>query len=78
MAAFRQILTTRLRFFGLRIFLTRVTNLRLSLQLWDTQSGAIVWEGSGEGTMAGEDVRDVLIPFGDIAKTLWEEILKNL
>jgi hypothetical protein len=75
MAEFRQALDTRLRFFGLRVFQTRITNLRLSLQLWDTRSGEIVWESSGEGTMAGEDVRDVLIPFGDITQRLWSDIL---
>jgi len=77
MAEFRQALDTRLRFFGLRIFQTRITNLRLSLQLWDTRSGEIVWESSGEGTMAGEDVRDVLIPFGVITQRLWSDILKD-
>ena len=77
MAEFRQALDTRLRFFGLRVFQTRITNLRLSLQLWDTRSGEIVWESSGEGTMAGEDVRDVLIPFGDITQKLWSNILTD-
>jgi hypothetical protein len=77
MAEFRQALDTRLRFFGLRVFQTRITNLRLSFQLWDTRSGEIVWESSGEGTMAGEDVRDVLIPFGDITQRLWSDILKD-
>ncbi len=78
MAEFQQTLISRLRFFGLRVFQTRITNLRLSLQLWDARTGEIVWESSGEGTMAGEDVRDVLIPFGDIAETLWKDILLNL
>ncbi len=77
MAEFRQTLLTRLRFFGLRVFQTRITNLRLSLQIWDARTGEIVWESSGEGTMAGEDVRDVLIPFGDITQKLWTNILSD-
>ena len=77
MAEFRQALDTRLRFFGLRVFQTRITNLRLSLQLWDARSGEILWESSGEGTMAGEDIRDVLIPFGDITQKLWTNILSD-
>ena len=40
-------------------------------------SGEIVWESSGEGTMAGEDVRDVLIPFGVITQRLWSNILTD-
>ena len=27
--------------------------------------------------MAGEDVRDVLIPFGDITQRLWSDILTD-
>ena len=30
----------------------RVTTLRLWLQLWDSQTGHIVWESSGEVTVA--------------------------
>lgn len=78
LAAFRQYMDDRLRFFGLRVFQTRVTTLRLSLQIWDAHTGEIVWESSGEGTMAAEDVRDVMIPFEDITQKLWIKILSNL
>jgi len=78
LGSFRQYMEDRLRFFGLRIFQTRVTTLRLSLQIWDAHTGEIVWESSGEGTMAAEDVRDVMIPFEDIAKKLWLKILSDL
>jgi len=78
LAAFRQYMDDRLRFFGLRVFQTRVTILRLSLQIWDAQTGEIVWESSGEGTMAAEDVRDVMIPFEEIAQKLWIKILSDL
>ena len=37
---------------GIKLVRNRVTTLRLWLQLWDTQSGHIVWESSGEGTTA--------------------------
>jgi hypothetical protein len=68
----------RFRFFGLRVFQTRVTILRLSLQIWDAYTGEIVWESSGEGTMAAEDVRDVMIPFEEITQKLWIKILADL
>ena len=35
---------------GIKLVRNRVTTLRLWLQLWDTQTGHIVWESSGEGT----------------------------
>ena len=78
LAAFRQYMEDRLRFFGLRVLQTRVTTLRLSLQIWDAHTGEIVWESSGEGTMAAEDVRDVMIPFEDITQKLWIKILSDL
>ena len=37
---------------GIKLVRNRVTTLRLWLQLWDTQTGHMVWELSGEGTTA--------------------------
>lgn len=42
LAAFRQFMEDRFRFFGLRVFQTRVTTLRLSLQIYDAHTGEIV------------------------------------
>lgn len=33
---------------GIRIFDTKLASIRLSWQIWDSQSGAIAWEGSDE------------------------------
>ena len=37
---------------GIKLVRNRMTTLRLWLQLWDSQTGHIVWESSGEGTTA--------------------------
>jgi hypothetical protein len=37
---------------GIKLLRNRVTTLRLWLQLWDAQTGHIVWESSGEVTTA--------------------------
>lgn len=37
---------------GLKLLRNRVTTLRLWLQLWDTQTGHIVWESAGEITVS--------------------------
>jgi hypothetical protein len=37
---------------GIKLVRNRVTTLRLWLQLWDSQTGHIVWESSGEATTA--------------------------
>jgi len=67
MAAFNQFTSGRLSVFGLRLFHTRISTLRLSAQLWDTRTGELVWESSGEGTIAIEDMREFRIPFEAIA-----------
>ncbi len=78
LASFSQTMSGRLSFLGLRILQTRITTLRLTLQLWDTQTGNIVWESSGEATLAGEDIREFRIPFDEIARGLWSHMLDNL
>lgn len=78
LASFSQSMSGRFSFFGLRVLQTRVTMLRLSLQLWDTRTGDIVWEASGEATLAGEDVREFRIPFDEIARRLWTHMLDDL
>ena len=78
LASFSQSMSSRLSIFGLRILQTRVTALRLTLQLWDTRTGEIVWESSGEATLAGEDVRESRIPFDEIARRLWSHMLDDL
>ncbi len=78
MGTFRQMMSGRLSLFGFRLFQTRTSLLRPTIQLWDTRTGRIAWESSGEATLAAEDVREVRIPFEDIAEHLWERLLKGL
>ncbi len=78
MASFSQSMAGRFSFFGVRLLQTRISMLRLSVQLWDTQTGEIVWEGSGEATLANEDIREFRIPFEEIARRLWQKILQDL
>jgi hypothetical protein len=78
LAWFSQSMSGRLSILGLRILQTRVTALRLTLQLWDTRTGVILWESSGEATLAGEDIRESRIPFDEIARRLWSHMLDDL
>ena len=77
-ASFTQSMSGRLAVLGLRLIQTRVTFLRLTLQLWDTRTGEIISESSGEATLAAEDVRESRIPFDDIARRLWSHMLDDL
>jgi hypothetical protein len=78
LASFTQSMSSRLSILGLRILQTRVTFLRLTLQLWDTRTGEIIWESSGEATLAAEDVREARISFDEIALRLWSHMLDDL
>jgi hypothetical protein len=75
---FSQDTATRFSFLGIRFLQTRSSSLRVFAQIWDVSSGAIVWEGSSSATVAGEDVREKPIPFEEVAKRAWEELLKKL
>jgi hypothetical protein len=52
LAQFDQAIVDKFEAIGIKLLRNRVTTLRLWLQLWDSQSGYIVWESSGEVTTA--------------------------
>lgn len=56
LASFTQTMYDRWTFpgFGVVISQTRQSNLRLSVQLWDTKTGELVWASMAEGTMQSE------------------------
>jgi hypothetical protein len=56
LAAFTQIMYDRWTFpaFGVVISQTRQSNLRVSVEFWDTLTGELVWASMAEGTMQSE------------------------
>ncbi len=70
--------STRFSVLGIRFLETRSSTLRVFAQIWDTQSGNIVWEASSEVTLAGEDVRAKPISFEEVATRAWAELIKQL
>ena len=52
LAQFEEEILDKFEAAGIKLVRNRVTTLRLWLQLWDSQTGHIVWESSGEGTTA--------------------------
>jgi len=70
--------STRFSVFGIRFLGTRASTLRVFAQIWDASSGAIVWEGSSEVTLAGEDLREKPISFEEVATRAWQALLKQL
>jgi hypothetical protein len=51
-AEFNEEILDKFEWAGIKLLRNRVTTLRLWLQLWDSQTGHIVWESSGEVTVA--------------------------
>ena len=56
LASFTQIMYDRWTFpaFGVVISQTRQSNLRVSVELWDAKTGALLWASTAEGTMQSE------------------------
>jgi hypothetical protein len=71
LAQFEEEILDKFEAAGIKLVRNRVTTLRLWLQLWDSQTGHIVWESSGEGTTASV----LLSPTQTVAL---EEIAKKL
>ncbi len=52
LAQFEESIIDKFEAVGIKLLRNRVTTLRLWLQLWDSETGHIVWESSGEVTTA--------------------------
>jgi len=52
--------------------------LRVFLQLWDSQSGAIVWEGYEEMDYAYDTYSEKGVMFYDIARAMAENMFANI
>jgi hypothetical protein len=57
---------------------SRVSTLRLWLQLWDTRTGRMLWESAGEARVTSELLRpDRTVPFDETAQKLWERMIRE-
>ena len=80
LAAFAQIMTDRWTFpaFGLLIMQTRSSDLRVSLQLWDTRTGELLWVSMAEGTLQSEAASRDYIYFEDAARVALGSMIEDL
>jgi hypothetical protein len=78
LAEFNQVIIDRLSIYGWNFIQSRVTTLRLWLQLWDTQTGKILWESAGEVTVATKLLRsEQTVPLDAIAQKLWLRMIQD-
>jgi hypothetical protein len=77
-AELNEVLADRFEAVGLKVVRNRVVTLRLWLQLWDAQSGRILWESAGETTVATQILATAqTTPLDTIAQSLWLRMLQD-
>lgn len=75
---FREVLVDRFQFWGWRLVKARAATLRLWLRLWDAETGQILWEAAGEGTVTSELLEELpTVPLNEIARRLWSHMIQN-
>ena len=78
LAAFDQVVGDKFEAFGFKVLKTRLTTLRLWLQLWDTQTGRMLWECSGEITVAAQLLtQESSVSLDDVAERLWSRMIQE-
>ena len=76
--SFGQTLADKFEFEGIKLVRTRVSTLRLWLQLWDTQTGYIMWQSTGEVTLASHIARaQESVSLDELARILWSRMIED-
>ena len=80
LAAFVQAMTDRWTFPGLGVLLmqTRSADLRVSLQLWDVNTGELLWVSMAEGTLQSEAASRDYVYFEDAARVALGSMIADL
>lgn len=66
-AGFRQLTKDRFGVFGLNVLYTQAANIRIFLQIWDTHTGAIAWEGVDELSASYETASEKMVTLQSVA-----------
>jgi hypothetical protein len=75
---FEQSTSGRAKILGVRFLDTRTATIRVHLEIWDTDSGAIVWQGNEELTFAEEGIRERPITFQQVASLASERLVAKV
>jgi hypothetical protein len=78
LANFEQTSRSRFSLLGLRFVETKLANMRVFLQVWDSQTGKIVWEGGGELNYTFETVVERPVYFLQVAQKAAERLYDYL
>jgi hypothetical protein len=78
MTEFSHAIVDRFEFSGIKIVRTRITVMRLWLQLWDTETGHILWESAGEIATTSDVLKqDRIVPVVEFAELLWSRMIQQ-
>jgi hypothetical protein len=78
LADFNQVLVDKFEVAGIKVVTNRVITLRLWLQLWDAQTGQIVWESTGEAIVVSELILpERIVPLDEIGQKLWLRMIQD-
>ena len=78
LAGFDEVLADHFEITGLKIVRSRISTLRLWLELWDTQTGRMLWQSAGEARVASELlIPDHTVPFDETARKLWLRMIRE-
>lgn len=77
-AEFSQKTNKRFGIGSMRLFDTKQASIRLSWKIWDSQSGAIAWEGSDEIHYAYDTSRERPVNFGFVAERAATNLIAEL
>lgn len=75
---FNQGQSNRLSVFGLSIFKTHESQIKLYMEVWNTETGKIAWVGSAEANMASEKLMARPIPFEEITRYAIESLVQRI
>jgi hypothetical protein len=78
MAGFRQDNKGRFGVFGLSVVQTQTANIRLFLQIWDTHSGTVAWEGTEEYTGAVDTITERTVTFKSVIEASASDLIDKL
>jgi hypothetical protein len=68
----------RFAFLGFRVIETKSANIRVFLQIWDSEAGAVAWEGYEEMNYSTETYTEKAITFYDITRQIAEHMVDRI
>jgi len=78
LAGFGQESVSRFGIFGLRVAETKRANIRLFLQIWDSDTGRVAWEGVLETNYSDDTMTERVITFRTVVEEAARELIRKL